>query len=163
MTTPIRAETGLVSDIDRRDSPETAVYRIYDDSGQLLYVGITHDVVTRFRERKVDKGWWARAHRYAVHWYPTREIAAAREREAIAAEGPEFNSVHATLPRREITPAVPGTYSTLEIARRFRISPDTLRPMVAQPGFPPRITGLRGKRYPADAVERYFARVRPAR
>lgn len=162
MTAPIKAETGLVSDLDRRDSPETALYRIYDAAGELLYVGITHDIPMRFREHKGDKRWWrTRAHRYVVHWYPSREIAAAHEREAIKSERPEFNSVHVTLPRREITPAVAGTYSTLEIARRFRISPDTLRSLAVQPDFPERLVGLRGKRYPIDAVERYFARVRP--
>ncbi|MCX4606965.1 GIY-YIG nuclease family protein [Streptomyces mirabilis] len=152
-----------MSDLDRRE-PETAVYRIYDGVDRLLYVGITHDVVMRFREHKVDKGWWrARAHRYEVQWFASREIAAAEEREAIKAEHPEFNSVHAALPRREITPSVAGTYSTLEIARRFRISPDTLRPLVKLPDFPRRLVGLRGNRYPADEVERYFERVRPAR
>ncbi|GGQ81138.1 GIY-YIG nuclease family protein [Streptomyces flaveolus] len=162
MATPTRAESGLLSDLDRRESPETAVYRIYDDAGGLLYVGITRDIAARFREHKGDKGWWrTRAHRYVVLWYPSRELAAAEEQEAIRADRPEFNQVHAALPRREITPAVPGTYSLTEIARRFRISPDTLRPLVARSDFPAQLNGHRGKRYAIEDVERYFAQARP--
>lgn len=163
MTTPTRAEGGLLADLECNDSPETAVYRIYDDAGALLYVGITRDIAARFREHKGDKAWWrTRAHRYVVLWYPTREIAAAEEQEAIRGEHPEFNQMHASLPRREITPAVPGTYSLAEIARRFRISPGTLRPLTERPDFPQQLVGARGKRYPVEAVERYFARHRPA-
>lgn len=166
MSVPIRIDCGLFADLKREPSPETAVYRIYDSADGLLYVGITNDTETRWRDHLLTKPWWQTdAHRYEVAWYPTRADAMAEEQRAIQHEHPKYNWMHTVLPRITITPRVPGTYSTGEIARRFRISPDTLRVLVAKPDFPKRLDlpppHRKGKRYPADEVESYFDRLRP--
>jgi hypothetical protein len=36
----------------------TALYRLYDETGQLLYVGITTYPPKRFVEHERDKPWW---------------------------------------------------------------------------------------------------------
>ncbi|MFF6940445.1 GIY-YIG nuclease family protein [Streptomyces lavendulae] len=167
MSVPIRIDRGFFADLKREPSPETAVYRIYDVADALLYVGITNDTETRWRDHLLSKPWWrSDAHRYEVAWYPTRGDALAEEQRAIQNEHPKHNWMHAVLPRIAITPRIPGTYSTGEIAKRFRISPDTLRVLVDTPGFPQRLAlpppHRKGKRYPADAVEAYFDRLRPA-
>lgn len=167
MSVPIRIDRGLFADLKPDPSPEVAVYRIYDVADVLLYVGITNDTDTRWRDHLRSKSWWeSGAHRYEVAWYPTRGDALAEEQRAIQNEHPKHNWMHAVLPRIAITPRVPGTYSTGEIAKRFRISPDTLRALVDTPDFPQRLTlptpHRKGKRYPADAVEAYFDRLRPS-
>ena len=38
--------------------PTTALYRLYDDDGELLYVGITDSPGTRMAQHKAQKAWW---------------------------------------------------------------------------------------------------------
>lgn len=168
MSVPIRAESGLFSELEKPVSPETAVYRIYDVNDRLLYVGITNDTALRWLDHRRTKSWWETdAHRYDVLWYPSRAVAAVEEKKAIETEQPKHNTMLAVQPLREITPRVPGAYSTGEIAHRFRISPDTIRSLVKAGTFPSQLTDLpspyrKGKRYAADEVEQYFAHRRPA-
>lgn len=36
----------------------TAVYRLYDSGGELLYVGITNNPVRRFSQHQSEQPWW---------------------------------------------------------------------------------------------------------
>lgn len=72
-------------------SDETAVYRIYDDSGDLLYVGLTNNPKGRFKQHAKDKPWWPTTGTVKVTWYHRRPEAELREQQAIAEEGPRFN------------------------------------------------------------------------
>lgn len=72
--------------------PDTyVVYRAFDPSGQLLYVGRTK----RFRERMTShrrlSAWWAEATSITIEAYATQVDAAHAERAAIANERPRFN------------------------------------------------------------------------
>jgi hypothetical protein len=155
VTVPIRVESGLLAEW-RKPSPETAVYRIYDVGDNLLYVGITNDLVIRWIGHRADRRWWrTEAHRYDVRWYPTRALAAAEEKRAIMAECPKYNQVYGR--RRPVEPKRPGTYSVREIAWRFRYSPKTVREIAARPGFPRPLPGHRGARYDLAEVEDYFS------
>jgi prevent-host-death family protein len=75
---------------------ETAVYRLYDDSAALLYVGITYDTTTRFADHKVNKDWWTDVVTREVRWLPDRDAAWAEEQRVIREEHPRYNvaSVH---------------------------------------------------------------------
>ncbi len=167
MSVPIRTDNGLFSGWEKPASPETAVYRIYDVSDQLLYVGITNDTTARWYNHATYKPWWKTdAHRYDVRWYPTRSVALDEERKAIQTERPKHNVVEMAHPLVDVTPRAPGAYSTGEIARRFRISRDTIRALIEQGDFPKRLTDLpspyrKGKRYAVAEVEHYFTRRRP--
>lgn len=167
VTVPIRVETGLLAEW-RQPSPETAVYRIYNADDELLYVGITNDLVIRWIGHRSDKVWWRReAHRYDVRWYPNRDLAAAQEKHAIMSERPKHNSLYRQPPLSPVQPKQPGAYSVKEIAQRFRFSPKTVREMAARADFPRQLTGLpssagRGARYSVPEVEEYFARRRAA-
>lgn len=74
------------------DNPErTALYRLFDADGQLLYVGITNNTHRRFERHRQTKNWWPRVHRRTIEWYDTLDEAAEAERDAIRREVPRFN------------------------------------------------------------------------
>ena len=73
----------------------TYLYRLYDDAGQLLYVGISNNPVRRGHQH-IDRQPWAHQVR-RQEWsspYPTRRAALDAERLAIIAEKPRYNVVH---------------------------------------------------------------------
>lgn len=77
--------------------PETAptsVYRYYDKSGVLLYVGITSRRTRRQLEHNSDKEWWPFVARQEVDHYPNRVEAEVQERGLIRRYRPPFNKQH---------------------------------------------------------------------
>jgi predicted GIY-YIG superfamily endonuclease len=81
---PIRSET--------YPSVMTAVYRLYDAAGQLLYVGVAEDFDMRFRQHSYNKTWWSEVARKDVTWYPDRLSALTEEARAIEVESPVHNT-----------------------------------------------------------------------
>jgi predicted GIY-YIG superfamily endonuclease len=78
----------------------TALYRLYaKESGKLLYVGITTNPNTRFKEHAADKPWWTDVDQpnTKIAWYRNRRQAMVAEEKAIKSEDPVFNVVHAKL------------------------------------------------------------------
>lgn len=76
------------------DQGRTALYRLYDESGGLLYVGITSNPEARFAKHKADKRWWPCVARKDVEWYDKRANALAAEELAIKVKDPRFNREH---------------------------------------------------------------------
>lgn len=78
------------------DAPErTALYRLYDGDGRLLYIGITADPKTRFASHATYKPWWAQVARKDVTWLrATWQEALKVEAAAILNEKPKFNRKH---------------------------------------------------------------------
>ncbi len=77
-----------------QDCGRTALYRLYDSSGALLYIGVTNDPQTRFAQHAADKNWWPLVARTEIEWYSTRPDALAAEEAAIKAKSPRFNRDH---------------------------------------------------------------------
>ncbi|MFI7009999.1 GIY-YIG nuclease family protein [Streptomyces sp. NPDC050145] len=69
----------------------TALYRLYDSAGALLYVGITHDPVARWGSHAATKSWWGDVQRRVLEWHDDRDRAEVAEVEAIRAELPRHN------------------------------------------------------------------------
>lgn len=69
----------------------TALYRLYDFVGALLYIGITDDPDARNHESV--QPWWPQVdrERTTAEWFDTRKEADAAETEAIGAEHPLHN------------------------------------------------------------------------
>lgn len=67
------------------------LYRFYDESGVLLYVGITADPSRRFEKHRGDKTWWRHVARIDMAQYGTRDELRAAERVAIENEAPLHN------------------------------------------------------------------------
>jgi predicted GIY-YIG superfamily endonuclease len=73
---------------------KTAVYRFYDASGRLLYVGITANTTARWGRHKAKAAWWADRQRVEVTWHDDRVAAATEEYRAIRSENPIWNRAH---------------------------------------------------------------------
>lgn len=71
----------------------TSLYRYFDASGRLLYVGITSRRTGRSLQHAMEKDWWGEVARCEWEHYATREEAARRERDAIATEHPRHNVI----------------------------------------------------------------------
>lgn len=68
-----------------------ALYRFYNDIGQLLYTGITNDPGRRFTEHAKEKHWWTEVRGISVDWYDDRTSVLAAEKRAIRVENPLHN------------------------------------------------------------------------
>ncbi|HEX9228469.1 MAG TPA: GIY-YIG nuclease family protein [Arthrobacter sp.] len=70
----------------------TQVYRLYDESGSLLYVGMTVDHVSRFRHhRNWHRDWWPDVDHVIFEDHPNRAEAAYAETVAMVLERPRKN------------------------------------------------------------------------
>lgn len=67
------------------------VYRAFDESGRLLYVGCTVNVEGRMATHAEKSPWHLFHSRLEVEEFPTRDEAAAAEVVAIATEHPRWN------------------------------------------------------------------------
>lgn len=88
-----------------RDDGETAVYRLLDAQGALLYVGISRRPEHRLRQHAKEKEWWPEVDWARVQWCPIRAQAVLFEQRAIEEESPRFNE--RIIP--EGLPMAPGT------------------------------------------------------
>jgi predicted GIY-YIG superfamily endonuclease len=70
---------------------QTVLYRLYDENGQLLYVGVTGDPKTRWKEHRTKMPWWPEVTRRRLELYDTGVEARAAEARAICDEGPLYN------------------------------------------------------------------------
>ncbi|MFE7106604.1 GIY-YIG nuclease family protein [Streptomyces sp. NPDC057575] len=69
----------------------TALYRLYDTAGQLLYVGISSQPKKRWSAHSRDKHWWGDVARKEVEWFETRKSAERVEKAEIQDEKPKWN------------------------------------------------------------------------
>lgn len=70
---------------------QTAVYRVFDADGALLYVGMGRNPMSRWASHSAQHAWWQKAHSFRVEWHATRKEAAAAEIRAIQTECPQHN------------------------------------------------------------------------
>lgn len=80
------------------DDKPTALYRLYDAGGTLLYIGISHQPEVRFEQHAGQKEWWPLVARREIEWFDDRPAAGRAEAAAIRAEDPEHNGTYS--PRR---------------------------------------------------------------
>ncbi|MFZ4266531.1 GIY-YIG nuclease family protein [Streptomyces arboris] len=77
----------------------TALYRLADARGRLLYVGITADPDARFKKHEGTAPWWPLVTRRAVEWHSTRPEAERAELTAIGTERPLYNRAGSAAPQ----------------------------------------------------------------
>lgn len=71
-----------------------ALYRFYDRTDVLLYVGISLDLPARLRKHKRDKPWWLEIANITIEPHESRADALAAEAIAIETERPLYNDQH---------------------------------------------------------------------
>lgn len=104
--------------VDPYDLESVAVYRLFDEHGFLLYVGIAADVKARFSQHSKDKPWWPDVARWEVEWFRDRATAAAAEAAAIVEEGPAYNVSGAPEPRKSDEASVERMVADIDGFRR---------------------------------------------
>ncbi|HZP53869.1 hypothetical protein [Actinocrinis sp.] len=72
----------------------TAVYRLYDDKGVLLYVGQSNAPLERYVEHRDTKPWWPQVAEHSIEWRTSLEQALRTEKRAIRDEWPLHNIAH---------------------------------------------------------------------
>jgi len=75
-------------------STVTALYRFFDKTGALLYIGISGAIPTRLGQHHDTKPWFHEVARVTVEHHPDRPTALAFEERAIKTERPRYNIVH---------------------------------------------------------------------
>ncbi|MGQ4343547.1 GIY-YIG nuclease family protein [Streptomyces sp. SAS_275] len=75
-------------------SGRSAIYRLHDATGTLLYVGISHAPKARLKEHAGDKLWWHLVAREEITWCSSRAEALAAEAKAVNEERPLYNGYH---------------------------------------------------------------------
>ncbi|MER7953823.1 GIY-YIG nuclease family protein [Streptomyces sp. NPDC096030] len=69
----------------------TAVYRLFNAAGDLLYVGSSCDPTRRWREHRKEMFWWREVERHDREWFASAELARYAENFAIDTENPRYN------------------------------------------------------------------------
>jgi excinuclease UvrABC nuclease subunit len=71
------------------------LYRHYDSSGVLLYVGISLNAVLRLGQHRKGSEWFELITTITIEHFRSRRQAVKAERKAIRKERPKFNGLHA--------------------------------------------------------------------
>lgn len=111
--TPIVESTGTASiasmingklvHIKDKTNVRTAVYRLYNSMGRLLYVGIAWNTRKRFAQHGKTQPWWKEVDmsQTEITWYGTRKLAKQQETVAIKTEFPLYNKAENKYRNRE--------------------------------------------------------------
>ena len=70
---------------------QTDLYRMRDEGGTLLYVGISLSAASRAAQHRKTQPWWPQTARIEVEQFESRHEALSAEREAIHGESPLYN------------------------------------------------------------------------
>jgi hypothetical protein len=103
------AEVSAWADRSVRPEPRddvTSLYRHFDASGLLLYVGISLCPAQRTRAHRYGADWFRKVACIKVEWHPSREAAEEAELRAIRDERPAHNlaGVKIQTPMRKLHP-----------------------------------------------------------
>lgn len=143
----------------------TAVYRFYDHTGRLLYVGMAGNFHSRWLEHRRTQPWWRSVDhsRTTTDWHDTREDAKAAETRAIRNERPAYNILgtprHGACLIRPPNLAAFGLHRVLgsaEIAQGLNVSKPRVQQLVRKPDFPaPLVVLSMGKVWRREDIERW--------
>lgn len=72
---------------------QTDLYRHFDASGRLLYVGVSLSAIGRLRQHRRESHWSSEVATVMIEKFPTRADALRAERNAIIRENPKHNTI----------------------------------------------------------------------
>jgi hypothetical protein len=103
----------------------TALYRVYDDVGVLLYIGVSGNFGVRWQKHAATKPWWGNVRSQTIYWYDSRDEALDAEALAIFREQPKYNIMHRSQARR--LQAVQRRLRALPMNQRITDRPGLMR------------------------------------
>ena len=144
-------------------SERTAVYRVFDASDGLLYIGVAKNFGLRWAKHAAVKPWWPDVQRQTVEWYPDRESALAAEEAAIRTEKPRHNVVYTPQQYRRPRPAskpceIAHIVGSAEIQHMLSVSRQRVQQVVNGGDFPAPLDVLAmGKVWHTDDIRAWAA------
>jgi predicted GIY-YIG superfamily endonuclease len=78
------------------DAMTTFVYRLYNASDELLYIGMSGRLMARIETHTQTQPWRDQIAYVKADGFPNRKAASRAEREAIRIENPKYNVLHKT-------------------------------------------------------------------
>jgi len=81
----------------RRRAKTHILYRCYDATNTLLYVGMTNDPETRIQYHRRNQPWWHHVDHIRLQNLPNRDALVRAETAAIQLEQPLYNIVNANI------------------------------------------------------------------
>lgn len=137
----------------------TALYRLFDARGDLLYVGIAADPEGRWKQHKRTKPWASMVAKRDDMWFKTRSAAEAAEILAIRAERPRYNirDTPKMFPNQHAAAPLTQRYcGTAEIGMAFGVNRQRVQQLVHRPDFPAPVADLAmGKVWESADVHRW--------
>jgi len=110
-----------------------ALYRFYDRTDVLLYVGITADLPKRMKNHQKEKPWWLQISTIKIEPYETRSEVFEAEAEAIRTENPLYNSTHNTfVAMAPVSPEQAVAEYAKAIMGRLNLSDDEIAEYLAE-------------------------------
>lgn len=101
----------------------TYLYRLWDETDRLLYVGMSKSAIHRLHEHLTEQPWAEQVAKQTIDRYATREEAARAEADAIRSEAPLYNVVHnrrvTARQQHETVLAQHGAYQIREMQPRW--------------------------------------------
>jgi hypothetical protein len=98
----------------------TAVYRLRNTDGDLLYIGMTRNPKQRWKDHRKEMLWWPEVADRHLNWYDTRLEARAAEGVAIREEGPRYNKSTWPDMKPGLPPGVPPQPYGARLAYQYR-------------------------------------------
>lgn len=83
----------------KKAAAKTALYRHYNEQGQLLYVGISLQILSRTTKHRLNARWYEQITHIDIEWLASRALAEAAERTAIETENPLYNVTYNKAPK----------------------------------------------------------------
>lgn len=116
------------------------VYRFFDASGDLLYIGSSGNFARRLAQHRAARPWWHEVATHTLEQHPTRRAAEAAERAAIFTERPRYNVAdhpdhRPRLARRRLHDG--PLVAMHEIAEYVGVSRQRATELTKSPAFPP--------------------------
>ncbi len=71
-----------------------SLYRIFDESNKLIYIGISDKLLDRVRSHTKKKDWSGQIHKITIEYFNTRLESEEAERLGIINEKPAYNIMH---------------------------------------------------------------------
>lgn len=117
-----------------------AVYRPYDASGALLYVGLSKNFGQRWQQQSSLKAWWPQVARMTVDWYDDEDAAVQAEQDAIRMEHPVYNVARTNRNYRSsrVPPGMPPQkyVGSAEIGRMLGVGRQRVQQLIKREDFP---------------------------